>query len=108
MMKKTKLINACTTYPSKRTAESSSKRLLDLELIVCAQIEGPIQSSYHWNGMIENEEEWKLTIKLLPNNLISVEKMVTCEHPYELPQWTYSEVLASDEYYSWAQKPKGK
>jgi periplasmic divalent cation tolerance protein len=44
-------------------AERIAVELVDLRLAACAQVSGPMQSTYRWEGKIENAEEWLCTAK---------------------------------------------
>ena len=52
-----------TTTGTREVAERIAVELVDLRLAACAQVSGPITSTYRWQGQIENAEEWLCTAK---------------------------------------------
>lgn len=71
---------------------------------VCVQIEGPIRSHSRWRGKREQADEYRLTIKCLPNQLATVAQRAHALHPYSIPQWiVVAAASVSEKYLSWAQ-----
>jgi periplasmic divalent cation tolerance protein len=92
---------AITTCPDKKTASSIVESLLADGLIACGQVEGPIESTYFWNGKLTKETEWRVQMKFVPKKIQQLEEEVMKLHPYENPQWTNWEAIASDGYHEW-------
>jgi periplasmic divalent cation tolerance protein len=51
------------TAQSKQEAEHIAQKLLEAKLIACANILGPVSSHFHWNGKIEQAEEFLVIMK---------------------------------------------
>ena len=51
------------TTPTKEIAQQILQQLLEARLIACGQIMGPITSLYHWQGKIEQSEEYLCLLK---------------------------------------------
>jgi periplasmic divalent cation tolerance protein len=91
-----------TTVGKKADAEEISKRLLEERLVACAQIFGPISSTYWWKGVIENAQEWLCIMKSRASLFDQIEKMVKSLHPYETPELIALPISdGSDEYLEW-------
>jgi periplasmic divalent cation tolerance protein len=91
-----------TTVSQASDAEILARRLLDLRCAACVQIQGPIQSVYRWNGQVQNETEWKLTIKthfrLLDQCIAKIDDL----HPYDVPEIIAKPVeRVSESYLNW-------
>ena len=92
---------ATTTCPNKKTASSIVESLLSDDLIACGQVEGPIESTYFWNGKLAVETEWRILMKFSVKGISQLEKELMRLHPYENPQLTTWEAVTSEEYYEW-------
>ena len=57
------IVEIRTTFASRGAAEACSARLVAERLAACVQIDGPLRSTYAWNGAIESAEEWRCTCK---------------------------------------------
>ena len=96
---------ATTTCPDKETASNIVESLLADGLIACGQVEGPIESTYFWNGKLTKELEWRMLLKFAPEKTQQLEGEVMKLHPYENPQWTNWEASAGDDYHEWVVNP---
>ena len=69
----------------------------------CAQVDGPVQSVYRWEGRLESSEEWRVLIKVVPGQLPGVRDRVLSAHPYDTPQWVeISADFVAEKYLQWA------
>jgi len=82
-------------------AESLAAGLIEEEKAGCVQISGPSQSIYRWQARVEQEQEYTLTIKTLPERCEAVISWLHEHHPYETPEIIWAEFNASDEYGEW-------
>jgi periplasmic divalent cation tolerance protein len=97
------MLVAWTTTGNRADAERLARGAVELRLAACAQIDGPITSHYHWEGKLEQAEEFRIWFKCLPANASGLSAWVHSHHPYETPQWI--EVNAEsvgEKYLSWA------
>jgi len=60
-----------------------------------------ISSTYKWEGKIEHEKEWGLSIKVSINNLDSVTQVINNLHPYDVLQIIVQSAEANSEYEDW-------
>lgn len=81
-----KIIQVVTTGDTRDVMEGIGKRLVERRLASCAQISGPIKSTYWWKGKIETTTEWVCTVKSTSRLYPEVEAMIRELHPYEIPE----------------------
>jgi periplasmic divalent cation tolerance protein len=100
------MIEIWINCPDLETARKISEVLISKRRIACANIFTEIQSSYRWQGRIENAAEIPLVVKTREENFSLVVDAVKKNHPYETPgiigvpvefvnqdylEWVYSE-----------------
>ena len=97
------MLIAWTTVATRADADALAHGIIAENLAVCVQVDGPIVSHYAWEGKIEQSEEFRLTLKLLDQQLLSLESHVLRHHPYRTPQWiVVSAQHVGEKYLSWA------
>jgi periplasmic divalent cation tolerance protein len=91
-----------TTTDSRRDADILAQALVDKRLAACAQVEGPITSTYWWQGQLENGEEWKCSFKTSAALYKELETELTRIHPYDTPEILALPIIhGSRDYLSW-------
>ncbi|MGA1342238.1 MAG: divalent-cation tolerance protein CutA [Hyphomonas sp.] len=80
-----KLILIRITCPSRRLAEDIADAALEGRLAACANLEGPVSSTYRWKGVIEQSFEFILWLKAPETNWARIETLVDQLHPYDVP-----------------------
>ena len=94
---------AWTTTGTRDDADRLAEDVIQNQLAVCAQVEGPIASHFRWQGKIERSEEFRVCFKCLPANLPALEKHVLSTHPYDTPEWiVVAAEHVGEKYLSWA------
>jgi periplasmic divalent cation tolerance protein len=93
-----------TTLPDRATAEQVATQLVEERLAACAQIVGPVRSTYWWAGKVEQADEWychlKTTIARLPELVSRIREL----HPYEVPEIIAVPILQGNpDYLKWIQ-----
>lgn len=90
------------TTPDKTSADYLARELVSQRLAACVQIDGPVLSTYQWEGKLEQEEEYRLSIKTRPEQYSRVESFILENHPYDTPQiLAVPAHQASREYAQW-------
>ncbi len=79
-------LQVITTVDTRERADAIGKRLLENRLAACAQTEGPVSSSYWWQGRIETAEEWRCIVKTTAGKFDEVERAIRSMHPYDEPE----------------------
>lgn len=100
-MSSANLIVALTTVARKSDAQALAEGIIRERLAACVQIDGPIQSIYHWNGGIVNDDEYRLSIKLPATGLEALQQWIQAQHPYDTPQWIVLQGSCSEAYGKW-------
>jgi periplasmic divalent cation tolerance protein len=94
-----------TTVESRGDAEKLSRILLEKRLIACAQIAGPVSSSYWWLGEIVSSQEYVLTMKSDEFRYEELEQVILEIHPYETPEIVATVMVhVSEGYRQWLEK----
>lgn len=103
------MLIAWTTVPTKAVADELASSAVAEKLAVCVQVEGPLTSHYLWQGAQEKAEEYRLTFKLLPDQLPALETWINGRHPYETPEWIVTKTeYVGEKYLSWARTIRSK
>jgi periplasmic divalent cation tolerance protein len=94
---------AWTTTANRADADRLAKGAVEARLAVCAQVDGPITSYFHWEGKLEQANEFRIWFKCLPANGSALGAWVQNHHPYSTPQWIeVSAEQVGEKYLSWA------
>lgn len=96
------IIILTTTFSTKEDAKQMAASLIEKKIIGCAQVSGPIDSMYHWQGVVESEQEFKLSVKTLPSHAEKTMDAIKEMHPYDVPEIIGEKTdFCSTEYYEW-------
>lgn len=90
-----------STFPDRTAALAAARALLEARLAACAQISAPLTSIYHWQGTLQEDEEFELRLKTRRALGPQIEAMLREWHPYELPQILYVPMEGSSDYIDW-------
>ncbi len=82
------LVEISTTFPDDIIADDVAEVLVERQLVACAQVSGPIQSTYLWKGKYEQCSEHKLCVKTTVERMPAVVELIRSRHPYEVPEIT--------------------
>jgi len=81
-------------------AEMLVKRVVDERVAACAALSPPCRSTYHWQGKIENANEWQVTFKTRADLFDRVAAVIRSIHPYQVPEIVALPIVCADEAYS--------
>ena len=95
-----KLLILLTTVPDKLLAEQIAKELIERKLSACISIKD-IKSIYKWQENIEENKEFELTIKSLPENLNELTLILKEKITYEVPELIYKIFDSENSYFQW-------
>jgi len=102
-MNKEQLKIVITTFGNAAQASSFVQVMVEKRLVVCAQVDGPIQSFYHWQGKVEQSEEVRVWLKVLSSKLDELEMEFKQQHPYDVPQFlVLNPQRVGSEYFKWS------
>ena len=74
------------TFPSREAADETAHRAVLAKLAACAQVIGPINSTYWWEGRVDKAEEWLCLMKTSIDRMEMLEESILKNHPYEVPE----------------------
>ena len=94
-----------TTVGNLSDAQKLAREVVEAKIAACAQISGPIESYYRWEEKLEIAQEYRITIKFLPENTERLESWLDEHHPYDVPQWVaVSAERVLQAYRHWAEQ----
>jgi periplasmic divalent cation tolerance protein len=89
------------TVSSEEEATNIARDLVESKLAACVNI-FPISSIYSWEGKINTEQEWQLTIKTKLTYFPELEATIKKLHSYQVPEIIALPIVAGSEtYLSW-------
>jgi periplasmic divalent cation tolerance protein len=91
-----------TTLPDRVSADKLAETLVAERFAACAQVLGPVSSTYRWEGRLEHSEEWYCTLKTTDQWLPALKKRVRELHPYQTPELIVLPITEGDaQYLDW-------
>jgi periplasmic divalent cation tolerance protein len=88
-----------TTLPDRGAAERLASMLVEERLAACAQIVGPVGSTYRWKGSVEQATEWYCHLKTTLARAPALRSRVRELHPYETPEIVAVPIVDGDPSY---------
>ncbi len=79
-------IQVVTTVENRDDAQRIARAVVEKRLAACAQVVGPVTSTYWWKGRIEEAEEWQCFLKTREDRFDALEQAIREIHPYEVPE----------------------
>jgi periplasmic divalent cation tolerance protein len=91
-----------TTTDSRAEAVELAHAAVAARLAACAQVAGPIASTYWWEDGLERAEEWLIMLKLPADRYQQLADFLTERHSYDEPEIIATPIVAgSPAYLSW-------
>lgn len=98
-------LQVSTTLPDEETARGVAKCLVEERLAACAQVLGPLSSTYCWQGMVEQATEWYCHLKTTRAGLPALQRRLRQLHPYKVPEIIALPVVGGDsDYLRWIEE----
>ena len=98
-----------TTLPDRVSAEKLAATMVTERLAACAQVSGPISSTYRWQDQIERSEEWYCHLKTTDQRLPALQQRIRELHPYEVPELIAVPISGGDQkYLDWIRTEVGE
>ncbi|HEY76594.1 MAG TPA: divalent-cation tolerance protein CutA [Thermoflexia bacterium] len=95
----TRHLQVVTTVDTEEKAQEIARALVERRLVACAQVLGPITSTYWWQGQVESAQEWLCILKTRSDLYEELERTLTSLHPYEVPEILATPVAAGNPAY---------
>lgn len=101
----TACIQVTTTTANEEDAKRLGRAMVEKRLAACAQVLGPISSSYWWQSKLEEATEWLCILKTRQALFELLEKEIRRVHPYEVPEIVAVPIAeGSRDYLEWIRK----
>lgn len=98
-----------TSVPEKKLAVRISDRIVEKGLAMCAQVYGPVESVFYWNGKRERRREWICSAKAEASLYSEVEKEIRKMHPDKVPEIISFRIkMGLPEYMEWLSLANGQ
>jgi periplasmic divalent cation tolerance protein len=91
-----------TTADSRAEAMELAQDAVEARLAACAQVAGPIASTFWWEDGIERAEEWLIMFKLPAGRFPELADFLMERHSYDEPEIIAMPIVAgSASYLDW-------
>ena len=101
----TEYIQIYTTTENKDDAGMIAETVVKKRLAACAQVVGPITSTYWWEGTIEEAEEWLCIMKSREDLYDRLEEAILDVHSYDVPEIVTVPIVSGNQsYLRWLNK----
>ena len=102
------LILVTTTFPDEAGATLLAEAAVGERLVACAQVQGPIRSTFRWEGAVDHAIEWYCHLKTTRECYPALEARIRELHPYEVPEIIAVPVVSgSAAYLRWIAESVG-
>lgn len=88
-----------TTVDSADGAASLARSVVESRLGACAQVAGPIASTYRWEGAVTTDQEWLVVMKTAADRLDELVAHLRSAHPYDVPEVVATPVVGGNSDY---------
>lgn len=88
-----------TAVDQEAAAEELAAAIVAERLAACAQILGPVQSVYRWEGEVRRAREWLIVAKTTEERLPELSDRIRALHRYEVPEIVALPIAAGDPAY---------
>lgn len=97
----TRCIEVTVTAP-KEVAQRLARIVVEESLVACAQLSGPVASTYRWQGELETADEWYCRLKTTERRLPALVARIRGLHPYEVPEIIATPIVdGNPDYLAW-------
>ena len=95
----TDLLVVTTTVPEVALAARIAAAAVHGRLAACAQVQGPVRSTFHWRGAVDQATEWHCHCKTTRARDPELERLIRSLHPYAVPEIIALPIVAGDAAY---------
>jgi periplasmic divalent cation tolerance protein len=94
-----------TSTDSRAEAVELAQAAVEARLAACAQVAGPIASTYWWEDGVERAEEWLIMLKLPADKYEDLASFLAERHSYDEPEIIATAIVAGTPgYLDWLQE----
>ncbi len=95
----TDFVQVVTTVSTRQDADRLARLAVEARLAACAQVLGPVSSTYHWQGKVESAEEFMVVLKSSAGLQERLRAALAAQHPYDVPEILSFAVMAGNRAY---------
>ena len=96
----TELLLVMTSLPDMEAAKALARRLIDVNLAACVQLQPGVQSIYRWEGRVCEDQEVILLVKTTAAQWPAISAFIKKNHPYDVPEIIAQPIIHSDPDYA--------
>jgi periplasmic divalent cation tolerance protein len=97
-----------TTTDAWEVADALARGAVESRVAACAQVAGPVASTYWWEGAVETAEEWQVVFKTTVASYPGLEEYIRAHHGYDVPEILCLPVTAGNPaYLAWVTAETG-
>jgi periplasmic divalent cation tolerance protein len=94
-----------TTVPTLEESETLARGIVEAKLAACVQILPGMTSVYVWEGKVQKQNEHLLLLKTTNEKYAEVEKFITENHSYDVPEIVAVESTnVAEPYRKWVEE----
>jgi periplasmic divalent cation tolerance protein len=98
-------VQVSTTLPDRPAADRVAGAVVAERLAACAHVDGPLHSTYRWQGTVETATEWSCRLKTTTDRLPDLVARIRQLHPYDVPEIVAVAIVDGDPaYLRWIQE----
>ena len=98
-------LQVVTTTDSREEADRLARSAVEHRLAACAQVVGPLTSTYWWQGAVETASEWQCVLKTTSARFDELRAHLEREHSYETPEIVATPIVAGGAaYLDWVRR----
>ncbi len=95
----TDVVQVVTVVDSADVAHALVRDAVAARLAACGQVDGPLTSTYRWEGSVETATEWRATLKTTASRATDLEAFLAGRHPYDVPEVLTTPVAGGNAAY---------
>lgn len=92
-------LQVVTTTDSREEADKLARSAVERRLAACAQVAGPVTSTYWWEGAVQTASEWQCLLKTTAERFGELREHLEREHSYETPEIVATPIVAGTAAY---------
>ena len=97
-----RFLHVQTTTDSRAEAMELASEAVQARLAACAQVAGPVASTFWWEDAVERAEEWLVLLKLPADRFDELAEFLLQRHSYDEPEIIATPIVAgSAGYLDW-------
>ncbi len=94
------VVQVVTVVDSRDLADALVRDAVAARLAACGQVDGPLTSTYWWEGSVETATEWRATLKTTARRATELEEFLAGQHPYDVPEVLTTPVVRGNAAYA--------